>query len=48
MLYLILGKVLFRYGWLDVTGKIQRRGPKSLSIIAGEVRPLRRGRPNAG
>lgn len=36
------GKVLFRYGWLDVTGKIQRRGPKSLSIIAGEVRPLRR------
>ena len=37
------GRVLFRCGWLDVTGKIQRRGPKSLSIIADDVRPLRTG-----
>ena len=35
------GKYLFRSGWLEVQGKIQRRGPKSLSIIADEVRPLR-------
>jgi error-prone DNA polymerase len=31
------GQVLFREGWLIVTGKIQRRGPKSLSIIADEL-----------
>ncbi|MCX5996173.1 MAG: DNA polymerase III subunit alpha, partial [Chloroflexi bacterium] len=35
------GRVLFRTGWLEVRGKIQRRGPKSLSIIAGELRPLK-------
>jgi len=28
------GEVLFREGWLIVRGKVQRRGPKSLSIIA--------------
>jgi len=31
------GRVLFREGWLVVKGKIQRRGPKALSIIADEV-----------
>jgi len=31
------GRVLFREAWLTVTGKIQRRGPKSLSIIAEEL-----------
>jgi error-prone DNA polymerase len=36
------GKYLFRSGWLEVQGKIQRRGPKSLSIIADDVRPLRK------
>ncbi|MFA5078822.1 MAG: OB-fold nucleic acid binding domain-containing protein, partial [Dehalococcoidia bacterium] len=35
------GRVLFRCGWMEVRGKIQRRGPQSLSIIAGEIRPLR-------
>ena len=35
------GKYLFRSGWLEVQGKIQRRGPKSLSLIADEVKPLR-------
>ncbi|MCX6001605.1 MAG: OB-fold nucleic acid binding domain-containing protein, partial [Chloroflexi bacterium] len=35
------GRVLFRTGWLEVRGKIQRRGPKSLSIIAAELRPLK-------
>lgn len=34
------GRYLFRSGWLEVKGKIQRRGPKSLSIIADEVKPL--------
>jgi hypothetical protein len=34
------GKVLFREGWLTVAGKIQRRGPKSLSIIAEKLAPL--------
>jgi len=28
------GQVLFREGWLTVQGKVQRRGPKALSIIA--------------
>jgi len=35
------GRVLFRCGWLDVKGKIQRRGPKSLSIIADDVQALK-------
>jgi error-prone DNA polymerase len=34
------GGVLFREGWLAVAGKIQRRGPKALSIIASELHPL--------
>jgi len=31
------GDVLFREGWLKVSGKVQRRGPKALSIIAQEL-----------
>jgi error-prone DNA polymerase len=31
------GQVLFREGWLKVKGTVQRRGPKSLSIIANEL-----------
>ena len=34
------GNLLFREGWLTVIGKIQRRGPKALSIIAEELIPL--------
>ncbi|UCB42754.1 MAG: hypothetical protein JSV77_09915, partial [Dehalococcoidales bacterium] len=34
------GNVLFREGWLKVTGVIQRRGPKALSIIAEDLSPL--------
>ena len=34
------GEVLFREGWLKVRGKVQRRGPKSLSIIAEDLFPL--------
>ena len=34
------GNVLFREGWLVVKGKIQRRGPKALSIIAEQLSPL--------
>jgi len=34
------GKVLFREGWLVVRGKIQRRGPKALSIIATDLSPV--------
>ncbi len=34
------GNILFREGWLLVKGKIQRRGPMSLSIIAEELSPL--------
>jgi error-prone DNA polymerase len=34
------GQVLFREDWLIVAGKIQRRGPKSLSIIAEKLVPL--------
>lgn len=34
------GQVLFREAWLEVTGKIQRRGPKALSIIAEKLAPL--------
>ncbi|MFC1957141.1 DNA polymerase III subunit alpha [Chloroflexota bacterium] len=41
------GQVLFHEGWLAVTGKVQRRGPKSLSIIAEELAPLN-GNKNAG
>jgi len=36
------GQVLFREGWLEVTGKIQRRGPRALSVIAEELAPLNR------
>ncbi len=31
------GQVLFREGWLMVKGTVQRRGPRSLSIIANEL-----------
>jgi error-prone DNA polymerase len=31
------GQVLFREGWLIVKGKIQRRGPKAISIIAEDL-----------
>jgi len=34
------GPVLFREGWLVVRGKVQRRGPKALSIIAADLSPL--------
>jgi error-prone DNA polymerase len=34
------GRVLFREGWLQVKGTVQRRGPKSLSIIANELSPV--------
>ena len=34
------GEVLFRESWLTVRGKVQRRGPKALSIIAEELSPL--------
>jgi len=34
------GQVLFREGWLTVRGKVQRRGPKAVSIIAEELSPL--------
>jgi error-prone DNA polymerase len=34
------GQILFREGWLSVKGKIQRRGPKALSIIAEELSHL--------
>jgi error-prone DNA polymerase len=34
------GEVLFREGWLKVRGKVQRRGPKSLSIIAEDLSRL--------
>ncbi len=35
------GQVLFREGWLVVHGKVQRRGPKALSIIAETLSPLK-------
>jgi error-prone DNA polymerase len=35
------GQVLFREGWLVVQGKVQRRGPKALSIIAETLSPLK-------
>ena len=34
------GQVLFREGWLAVRGKIRRRGPRSLSIIADDLSPI--------
>jgi len=34
------GQVLFREGWLMVRGKVQRRGPKSLSSIADDLAAL--------
>ncbi|MBA7508037.1 DNA polymerase III subunit alpha [subsurface metagenome] len=34
------GQVLFREGWLMVRGKVQRRGPKALSIIADDLAAL--------
>jgi len=34
------GHVLFREGWLSVKGKIQKRGPKAISVIAEELTPL--------
>ena len=37
------GHVLFQEEWLVVKGKIQRRGPKSLSIIAQNLAPLAAG-----
>jgi DNA polymerase III alpha subunit len=34
------GQVLFREAWLLVRGRVQRRGPKSLSIIADNLTAL--------
>lgn len=34
------GQVLFREGWLVVEGKVHRRGPKALSIIANNLSPI--------
>jgi error-prone DNA polymerase len=34
------GSLLFREGWLKVRGKIQKRGPKSLSIIASRLESI--------
>jgi error-prone DNA polymerase len=34
------GQVLFREGWLAVEGKVQRRGPKAISIIANDLSPV--------
>ncbi|HEY31523.1 MAG TPA: DNA polymerase III subunit alpha [Dehalococcoidia bacterium] len=34
------GQVLFREGWLIVEGKVQRRGPKALSIVAERLAPI--------
>lgn len=35
------GQFLFRKGWLIVNGKVQRRGPKALSIIADDLSPAK-------
>lgn len=35
------GNVLFKEDWLTVEGKVQRRGPKALSIIAEEIFALK-------
>ena len=37
------GQVLFRAGWLTVRGKVQRRGPKGVSIIAEDLAVLEPG-----
>ncbi len=34
------GHVLFREGWLEVSGKVQRRGIKATSVIAEDLIPL--------
>ncbi len=34
------GQVLFREGWLIVKGKVQRRGPKAISIVADDLSVL--------
>ena len=34
------GRVMFRESWLKVTGKVQRRGPRALSIIAEDLTPV--------
>ena len=34
------GQILFRDGWLTVEGKIQKRGPKAVSIIAQNLYPF--------
>jgi len=34
-------EVLFRGGWLTVRGKVQRRGPKALSVIAEDLSAIR-------
>ena len=34
------GHVMFRESWLKVTGKVQRRGPRALSIIAEDLTPV--------
>jgi error-prone DNA polymerase len=34
------GQVLFRAGWLKVKGKVQRRGPKAVSVIAEDLTNL--------
>ena len=34
------GQVLFREGWLVVEGKIQKRGPMAVSVIAEKLSPL--------
>ena len=34
------GQVLFRAGWLIVKGKVQRRGLKSVSVIADDLSAL--------
>ena len=37
----IIRHILVREGWLTVKGKIQKRGPKALSIIADDLAPLK-------
>jgi error-prone DNA polymerase len=34
------GQVLFREGWLVVRGKVHRRGPKALTLIANNLSPI--------
>ena len=42
------GQVLFRAGWLLVRGRVQRRGPKALSIIADDLIALSAGDADHG